>query len=774
MEEQPLTVRVGGSELIAVPAIHFNHVFAREVYRLCGDPSTRPDAVAVELGPIRTHAVRSWMKELGVGAPSCKEFPVMLGLLSRNRLIRASLREKAIELQQRTGKDLSELSPEVLKRELGHSGHGLVLISPTDSITEAVRCALELDIPLSGVDLDEIPGCDHHSPPIQDPLEAGSNLFRYVARNAPWAVHGSDEEIDGRREFVMAARLKGMLRRYRRVLFTGGLGHWVRIQQLLADASVRPAFLPEISHDGREIFKRVIVHPLIAIEHMDLFPALAKEYMRSRIPLNSYHRHSAASAKALDTLSLFEQELGKAYRTYFLGQNGGSERRQKNRELELIRNYENYLSNLCLLSRMEVPNLFQTVGTARELISREFSRALTESFMEFPWASPEDHPDCSVLVPERHSKSGCYRGVLLDRSKGKETPLFWDSAPSTAQPGERYLPYEWKDLEELRLCLGFVGTRHTWLPWDRLVTALCALAMELAMAERRVERVQEFSGSLRGGIHMRSTLRSFAKGQERIYVRDSIKKRVPRRGTVDGFPVVWLIDLEDDAGYDWQVLHVPFSYVESYVRDRPRFESIRSSSGSSMVAIIGYAKRDVNRPDQVTKASLSIDRHKGIIIYQPLSWSNEQYARWLEHTGYKRNPICRETGRERDQRELSRLLKDKHGIEMKEHHWSTILIMLAIPFAREVLPVVLPRSFQIKRAAYEMAAKYGVKLSPVFIKNFDSSDVEKLACCYLVPVITHDPQCLYSEEVEEAIGEKQTSNWEKVPKEMLEFGHAGF
>lgn len=773
MEEQPLTVRVGGSELIAVPAIHFNHVFAREVYRLCDEPATRPDAVAVELGPIRTEAVRSWMNQLGVGAPSGREFPVMLGLLRRNRLIRASLRGKAIELQQRTGKDLSELSPEVLRRELGHSGHGLVLLSPTDSIIEAVRCALELDIPVSGVDLDELPGCDHRSAPIQDPLQAVANLPRYVARNAPWTVHGSDEEIDRRREFAMAARLKGMLRRYSRVLFTGGIGHWVRIQELLADASVRPAAIPVVHAAERQVFQRVIAHPLIAVEHMDLFPALAKEYLRLRTPLGRSHRPSAAPLESLDPLSLFEEELGKAYRSYFLGQNGGQGGRRKSRELELIRAYENYLSNLCLLSRMEVPNLFHAVGAAMEMMGRDFSRALTESFMEFPWARPEDYPECSILGPDRHARSGSKRGVVLDRDKGQETPVFWDSAPSAVQPGEQNLPYEWKALEEQLLLLSFSGTQYTWLPTDRLATAMSTRAMELSTSESRVERVHEFSGSFRGGIHIRSTLRSFAKGQERIYVRDSIKKKVPRRGSADGFPVVWLIDLEDAAACDWQVLHVHFSDMESYVRDRPHFDSVRSSFGSYMVAVIAYAKRNVNKAEEMKKAGISVDQHKGVIIYQPLAWTNEQFARWLEHTGYRRNLVCRRSNRGSDELELRHFLTTNHGIDMKEHHWSTILVMLAIPFARNVLPVVIPRGYQIERAAYEMAAKYGVGLSPISIANFAPGDVEKLNTCYLVPVITNDPQCVYSEEIEEAIGEKQTSNWEMVPKEILEFGRTG-
>ncbi len=774
MEQQPLTVRVDGCELVAVPAIHFHHVFAREIYRLCDDPATRPDVVAVEMGPIRTHAIRAWMEELEIGPPSCKPLPVMLGLLSRNRLIRASLSEKAMELQKTTGKDLSELSPAVLKRELGYSGHTLVPLSPTDSIIEAVRCAVELEISAFGVDLDEMPGCRHRPASIQDPLEAHMDLQGYVARNAAWAAYGSDEEIDPRREFVMVARLKGLLRRYGRVLFTGGLSHWARIQKLLLDPSLRPADIPEAHGEHKEVFKRVIVHPLIAIDHMDLFPSLVKEYVDTRGHLDKHSGSPGASSGPLNVLRLFERELEKAYRSYFLGESSMHDRRRKNREVELIRSYEGYLSNLCLLHQHDVPSLFLAIRTAKEMISREFSRALTDSFMEFPWATPQEHPDCGILGPGARLISDPNAGVLLEQKSGNESLIIWDSGPSWGNPRDPKPAYEWQAVESLQNRFRVSRSKHTWLPWDRLVTALCARAMELSASTCRVEVAREFSGSMLGGIHMKETIRSYAKGCDRLYVRDFVKKPCQGKVSIDGFPVVWLIDVQNDAKSDWQVLHVPLMYLEPYLKDRFLFDRVRASRGDSMIAVIAYARRNVDHAAQMEKAEVSTDRHKGALYYLPLPWNNQQFARWAEHTGYSRTPICRDTSLESQGAELRHLFKHRHGIDLEKYHWSTAMIMLAIPYARKVLPVVIPPDFRIERAAHDMAASHRVRLSPVPLKKFDPTEVEKLATCYLVPIITHDPQCIYSEQVEEAIGEKQTANQHMVPKVIREFGLPDF
>src|SRR3990172_3041064 len=137
----PIDMDVGSSTLVAVPAVHFQANFALEVNRACCDTARRPNAVAVELGPLMAAAAHRWLGELGIGPDRRKRLPCMLGLTKRNRYLRSSARERAMELQRETGNELDQIPPTLLQEELGDASPSVLVLSPTDSIVEAMRCA---------------------------------------------------------------------------------------------------------------------------------------------------------------------------------------------------------------------------------------------------------------------------------------------------------------------------------------------------------------------------------------------------------------------------------------------------------------------------------------------------------------------------------------------------------------------------------------------------------------------------------------------------------
>ena len=73
--------------------------FALAVHRICRDKESRPEAIAVELGPETVAYLVSWIKEL---TTDHKSLPVMLGLLAKNHLIRPDDYDRAIRLQIRS------------------------------------------------------------------------------------------------------------------------------------------------------------------------------------------------------------------------------------------------------------------------------------------------------------------------------------------------------------------------------------------------------------------------------------------------------------------------------------------------------------------------------------------------------------------------------------------------------------------------------------------------------------------------------------------------
>ena len=55
--------------------------------------------------------------------------------------------------------------------------------------------------------------------------------------------------------------------RHNRVLFTGGMGHWPRLERLILDASVPAASPPTQPRTASsEVYERIVMHPSLAVE----------------------------------------------------------------------------------------------------------------------------------------------------------------------------------------------------------------------------------------------------------------------------------------------------------------------------------------------------------------------------------------------------------------------------------------------------------------------------------------------------------------------------
>jgi len=764
-----LTVHYGGSELFVVPSMHFNHVFAWEVNKICSHLNTDLDAIAVELGADIVLAARNWIGELGAGSEDPKALPVMLGIMKQNRMIRASLKEKVLQLQKETGKDLSELSPEMLHREIGFSGYSVLFLSPVDSIIEAIRCGIELNIPIYGIDLEEMADSIFRTIHVHDPLEARRNFTDYIVQNAPFAQAQRDDEIDCRREIAMAARLKALLKDYRRVLFVCGMAHWLEIKRLLDDSSIRPAVIPD-GQAGRG-FKRVVVHPQIAVRYMDLFPRLAAAYEKGRMPVNRASKEKDKKG-CLDPVNIFYNDLRKTCKRYFAPKNQGLHPLKCNLDLENIQNFETYLANLCMLNYRSVPDLFMATRSAQELMSHEYSQAFVDVFMRFPWATPKKFPDYDILSPPRNSGDGSDCAVL-SRDNIRDGKHFYIRSVlnNNNDPVSAKIPYEWKKTGYIKWEMECDPLTYSWLPWERLITSMSLRAVKYT---RKIQdrKAENFEGSLMEGIDIKTTIRSYSRGRECLYVKDISEEALSYAGPLEGFPVVWILGPDESKGSEWIVLQEPSAYMERYIKDRDFLKKVTQEHGDKMVAIIAYGKRLFTNGTASKKIYIKTDKYQGIVIFQPLSWTHKQYARWTELTHYRSNPFYRDNlfgGGFPDS--LANYYKNNHGTKIGEHRWSTTMILMALPFAKDVLTVVTPHNYHVDRVVYEKAQKYRVKVNTAPVNLFSQAEIERLSLCHLVPVITHEPCVLYSEAVEEAIGEYQTDNLHLVPQSLQDFGN---
>ena len=434
---------LASATLVAVPAVPFRVAFAREVNAVCADAATRPTAIAVELGPVTTLAARAWLHALGTGPAHRTRLPTMITLVRRNRLLRPAARESAMRLQRQTGEPLHALSPDVLRTELGYAGLEVLPLSPTDALTEAIRCACELGVPLYGVDLEEAANPLRFPILVEDPGLACRDLRAYVQRNASTAARCYDPVIDARREFAMAARLKAVMRRHPRVLFVGALGSWNRLAALLADRSVAPATTNLLPRPRRSLrtLRRAVLHPSLAARWIDAVPAIALEYERTRehprlgSPRTKGTRRSfkagddAASACSLSGTGRFSWAS--------LPCQGSKDRRAFDALLAAISDH----------GQAGPPDLALILSIARATLSPPDCRELAAALMRFPWATPASVVGALRLEPAQEAGAPEYLIALSEPGGESESAFASILMGRTPLPAAIDLPQHWQNLD---------------------------------------------------------------------------------------------------------------------------------------------------------------------------------------------------------------------------------------------------------------------------------------------------------------------------------------
>ena len=162
---------------------------------------------------------------------------------------------------------------------------------------------------------------------------------------------------------------------------------------------------------------------------------------------------------------------------------------------------------------------------------------------------------------------------------------------------------------------------------------------------------------------------------------------------------------------------------------------------------------------------------RGIVLFQPICWTNKQFALWAELTGYRRNPISPVCWLDQTfSTDLSNLYEKEHGVIIGNQDWSTTLILLGIPFAKDTLTVVAPEDYAVDPVVKQKANAYGVEVCMVPLSAFPQWERDRLAINHMAPAIVIEPTSIFEESFEKAIGERQTDLREMVPEECLNFG----
>jgi len=350
--------------IFPVPIVHYSLEFADAVRHLFHH--VRPDAVAIEL-------------------PRSIEDVVQKGV-----------------------RRLPEISVVLYQNNRGETIY--IPIEPTDPLSEAIRSALETDIPVYFVDLDldEYPSYRDYVPDTYAAHRLGiGSYYSIYAQQIPPTLKKAPPDL--RRESGMAYHLQRLAAKHKKILFVCGLAHLEGVRAGFFRPQAEP--LERIKRTGVSLFN---LHPDDLAEIVTEYPFLAAvyEYRRHRLPpapklsdftvrkrlgilalmhggkdtcseedaldasvrWSVHHIKPGAVDRQMVSLRLFEQ----AARHYRQDTGERVYRWQK-------RAFFRYSRNYALLERGLLPDFYQLLVAARGCVDENFCYAFWRLGSFYPW-----------------------------------------------------------------------------------------------------------------------------------------------------------------------------------------------------------------------------------------------------------------------------------------------------------------------------------------------------------------------------------------------------
>ncbi len=752
---------INGSKLMAVPAVHYRSVFAMHVLSAFKKRSVRPKAIAVELGPVAVTIVKNWLKELGMAGKG-RKLPTMLGLIHQNNRIHPRFKTSALALQQKYCKPLHEIPPSVLNDRLNYSPVSLICLSSVDSIIEAIRCAVEQDIPVYGIDIEETANTETPEFLIEDPLKAQEDLPGYIKRNQKTALKARDEYIDGRRERVMAARLKHLLKKYKRVLFTGGLAHWSEIQRLLSDPGLKPA--TQIQEDQCAEYTRVLVHPAIAITQMDIFPNITTWYERQRYTWGNGNDPSISR----DFLKLFYTQINAAYEAYFNDVTVKSELPEMQKILERWPAFQQLLENFCTVTQRNPLHFGSLLELVEAAMPGNFRKTLTDIFLknDVEWALPINFPDLPVIVPtetdsDSHENLNVKETMICvsgkDTGDGKKIKYHCSDSFLLAVPENEYkstfISADWFMPEDFKSDLPEASFYNPWVwpPCEYFLHGTAFEAGNIVKLNKANKRTERFEGSLLEGVDIKSTIRARVKGDKNIYInskRKNMKEDFSVKNGTSLDPTVFIFEepFNESRGH-WELGAAGNASLRDYIEstELTRFDKKVNNFGYYFIGSVAI-ENSVSVPDHLQNVVVYMKELIGYITFGNPCAHVKQSVEWLKSTHYNTCPTIQNLSMIK----LLEFYKIHHNTIINHDKWASTLVRLAIPYASSRVIIVAPENFNPDLISCQEAQKKNIDLDIVPLSFFSDDKINRLRKRYAV---YGGPDGLkYSKKVKDLLG----------------------
>ncbi len=481
-----------------------------------------------------------------------------------------------------------------------------LLIEPTDGQVEAVRLALEKNIPIHFIDRDQ-EGYPFDRSPMPDPYAVKRiGHHAYCAAYMNTHVHDAVRPEDILREKTMAYALTQLNSLNKRVLFVGGLSHVSKILNLLEQPQA-----PVMRRRLRKGVGLAHLHSESSREIMSEMPYLAAAFENTR---NTEDRIGP------DRLLVQQNLIRDSQKNHW-----------KNNKEELSLNQTRIMNrfarNYALITGQLVPSFYQLIIAARGAVNDNFAYEFWEKGSEYPFQT--DAPGLPVLRLEGEDLFLDQKKIRFHRQmKTLRTRLV--SVPVRKKKREKY-PGQWRE--------GFQGSSICSYPPEDVVIEeygryLKKRALEIKSDEN--SRVTSFISSMEDGLDVRETLRDVV--HEKLYV----KERRPFRGKIGSVVLIFNpdhSDINNQEEFPWKVTwlgeHAQESDMAFYstpagnVMDGPGIS--RCQYGGFLLSYPPMRMYDIwrdpffdaarNKPERLLMAALdySLEKHVVFVAAEPPS-----------------------------------------------------------------------------------------------------------------------------------------------------------
>lgn len=395
----------------------------------------------------------------------------------------------------------------------------LYLIEPCEPAFEALRSALENQIPAFCIDLDldDYPKILEHIPDPYSIQKIGLKTYYeiYLRENASKRVLQ-----DASRELHMAKKLKELSLRYEKVLFIGGMAHIDRILNAL-DLSSFPI---------QESPKRNIIELITPTED-------STRHILGEWGWLSFHYEQTRESFLNGESALFPPDRQKLIYNLYKAASDTYKIQGYDFPGYNLRNVMKFVRNLSLLKGRLMPDLFEILEAAKGCVDHNFAYETWVLATEYPYRKNLDNLPEEPFDPKDIWGHSRYIRFHL-KQKSKKSFFSYEKRKNTKQQ-HRYPPGPFS------IC--------SYPPEDILVENFGHFLKRKGtqIIKEQGARTLPFSTSIEDGIDVRETIRHFT--EKKLYVKTSGKPQGKAGSVVMIFDEDTAEKLQTKEKYPWKL-----------------------------------------------------------------------------------------------------------------------------------------------------------------------------------------------------------------------------